>query len=84
MVSDDEPGACVGILGMLRRRWFDGLHGEDGLQVLSELLECGQLHTIGVVDSEYEYVLTQTVWVRRTVAICRPESWGDRRAARNV
>lgn len=42
MVFDDKTGACAGILGMLRRRWFDGLRGEDGLQVLSELLECGQ------------------------------------------
>lgn len=46
MVSDDKTGACVGIVGMLQRRWFDGLHGEDGIQVLSELLECGQSHTV--------------------------------------
>ncbi|KAF8550327.1 hypothetical protein OG21DRAFT_423181 [Imleria badia] len=43
MVSDDKTGACVGILGMLQRRWFDGLRGEDGLQVLFELLECERL-----------------------------------------
>lgn len=51
MVSDDNTGACVGILGMLQRRWFDGMRGEDGLQVLSELLECGQYHTW--VDEKY-------------------------------
>ena len=32
---------CEGILGILQRRWFDRLRGEDGFQVLSELLECG-------------------------------------------
>ena len=47
MVSDDSTGACIGIVGMLQRRWFDGLRGEDGLQVLSELLECGQSDTVG-------------------------------------
>ncbi|KAG8215129.1 hypothetical protein J3R82DRAFT_8591 [Butyriboletus roseoflavus] len=64
VVSDNETGACVDIVGMLRRRWFDGLRGEDGLQVLSELLECERLRSailkagaIGVlremVGSEY-------------------------------
>lgn len=37
-------------MGMLRRRWFDGLRGEDGIQVLSELLECGQLHALTQLD----------------------------------
>lgn len=46
MVSDDESGACAAIVNMLQNRWFDGLRGEDGLQVLSELLECGQFHTM--------------------------------------
>ncbi|KAH0833833.1 hypothetical protein J3R83DRAFT_10997 [Lanmaoa asiatica] len=45
MVSDDETGAGVGIVGMLQRRWFDGLRGEDGLQALSELLECERLRS---------------------------------------
>ena len=42
MVSNDESGICAAIVDMLQNRWFDGLRGEDGLQVLSELLECGQ------------------------------------------
>lgn len=45
VVSDDESGACAAIVDMLQNRWFDGLQGEDGLQVLSELLDCGQSHT---------------------------------------
>jgi len=47
MVSDDNTGACVGIVGMLQRRWFDDARGEIGLQVLSELLECGKSHRVG-------------------------------------
>ena len=44
MACDDQSGVCMAILGMLQRRWFDGLHREDDLQVLSELLEYGQYH----------------------------------------
>jgi len=47
MVSDDNTGACVGIVGMLHCRWFDDPRGEYGLRVLSELLECGQSHRVG-------------------------------------
>ncbi|KAG6369735.1 hypothetical protein JVT61DRAFT_13604 [Boletus reticuloceps] len=43
MVADDKCGAQIGIVGMLQRRWFDGLRGEDGLQVMSRLLECERL-----------------------------------------
>ncbi|KAF8440044.1 armadillo-type protein [Boletus edulis BED1] len=42
-IADDKCGAQIGIVGMLQRRWFDGLRGEDGLQVMSRLLECERL-----------------------------------------
>ena len=42
MVSADESGATEAIVNMLRNHWFDGLRGEDGLQVLSELFKCGE------------------------------------------
>lgn len=47
MVSDENIGACAGIVGMLQRRWFDDPRREDGLQVLSKLLECGQSYRVG-------------------------------------
>ncbi|KAG9312369.1 hypothetical protein JVU11DRAFT_6742 [Chiua virens] len=45
ILSSETSGASVSIVGMLREQWFDGLRGEDGLQVLSELLECEQLRS---------------------------------------
>ncbi|KAG9308705.1 hypothetical protein JVU11DRAFT_11662 [Chiua virens] len=45
IVSSEESGANVAIVGMLQDQWFDGLRGEDGPQVLSKLLECEQLRS---------------------------------------
>ncbi|KAF8124351.1 armadillo-type protein [Boletus edulis] len=60
ILSDDKSGACVGIVSMLQRRWFDGLRGEDGLQVLSKLLECERFKSAvlkaGAIDVLYTMV----------------------------
>ncbi|KIK80671.1 hypothetical protein PAXRUDRAFT_158052 [Paxillus rubicundulus Ve08.2h10] len=56
MVAAEGSNVPAHISNMLRRRRFDGSHGEDGINVLYHLLECGRLRST-VLKSEAVNVL---------------------------